>query len=147
MEGSNLASKVLKIDGNPRCNLLKKEEATRVSSINPNLPLKADTAKRNQEAGHTHTTKSPTISDSSHAASVDPSKSDTAKGDPSNVVHATNFSQAVNPYAHAANDNSKVSHTSKADVKHDVTAMGLSYAAIVQPKSDVSSTPSSLSSG
>ncbi|KAK1434472.1 hypothetical protein QVD17_00215 [Tagetes erecta] len=107
MEGSNLASKVLKIDGNPRCNLLKKEEATRVSSINPNLPLKADTAKRNQEAGHTHTTKSPTNSDSSHAASVDPSKSDTAKGDPSNVVHATNFSQAVNPYAHAANDNSK----------------------------------------
>ncbi|KAK1421728.1 hypothetical protein QVD17_24294 [Tagetes erecta] len=142
MEGSNLASKVLKIDGNPRCNLLKKEEATRVSSIKPNLPLKADTAKRNQEAGHTHTTKSPTISDSSHAASVDPSKSDTAKGDPSNVVHATNFSQAVNPYAHAANDNSKVSHTSKADVKHDVSAMGLSYAAIVQPKSD-----SSLSSG
>ncbi|KAK1421816.1 hypothetical protein QVD17_24463 [Tagetes erecta] len=46
MEGDKLASKVLKIDGNPRCNLLKKEKATRVFSINPNPPHGVDTATK-----------------------------------------------------------------------------------------------------
>ncbi|KAK1424455.1 hypothetical protein QVD17_19785 [Tagetes erecta] len=109
MEGNRLANKVLKIDGNSRCCLLKKDTATRVSTINPNSPLEDDTAKRMQEDGHTaessHTAKSSSglsqagealhASIEVHAANVDPSKSDTAKGDPNVFMQLSRMIQQI----------------------------------------------------
>ncbi|KAK1421820.1 hypothetical protein QVD17_24476 [Tagetes erecta] len=86
MEGGNLASKVLKIDGNPRCNLLKKEKATRVSSLNPNPPHGVDTAKKNDATSHT--TDSPHKNDS--AQTTLSSNVHTADASDSSHAHATN---------------------------------------------------------